>query len=224
MKIRNIALALLTSIPLLACSQPAPPPAATSSNSDTSKGFIGEQVDKALDKARKELREGNISLSGDFNINVNGKQITRPANGLPKAEITPTGELRIAGKPVAVSPEQRQQLLAYRGQIIGIAEAGMAIGSQGADLAGKAVGGVMGAIFGGEKGQQDFEAKMEAEGKKIEAQAMKLCVRLPALMASQQQLADSLPAFKPYATMTQEDIEDCGKRHAKDNGVAVTSG
>ena len=29
------------------------------------------------------------------------------------------------------------------------------------------------------------------------------------MMATQQKLAASLPAFKPYATMTQEDIDDC---------------
>ena len=38
----------------------------------------------------------------------------------------------------------------------------------------------------------------------------------------QQALAASLPAFKPYATMTQEDIDDCGK-DATGKGIAVTS-
>ena len=52
---------------------------------------------------------------------------------------------------------------------------------------------------------------------------MKLCKQLPGMLASQQALAASLPAFKPYARMTQADIDDCGK-HGKDNGVAVTSG
>jgi hypothetical protein len=62
---------------------------------------------------------------------------------------------------------------------------------------------------------------MEAEGKKIEAQAVKLCAYLPPMLASQQALASSLPAFKPYATMTQADINDCGKKG--DKGVAVFS-
>ena len=77
-------------------------------------------------------------------------------------------------------------------------------------------------IFGGEQGQKDFETRKEAEGKKIEAEAMKLCKQLPPLLASQQALAASLPAFKPYATMTQDDIDDCGK-DTKGKGVAVTS-
>ena len=39
--------------------------------------------------------------------------------------------------------------------------------------------------------------------------AAKLCGRLPDMMASQQKLAAALPEFRPYATMTQDDIDDC---------------
>ena len=113
--------------------------------------------------------------------------------------------------------------MTYRSQVIGIAEAGMAIGAQGAGLAGDALGGVVGAIFGGEEGGgKALEQRMEAQGKKLEAEAMKLCAFLPAMLSSQQALAASLPAFKPYANMTQADIDDCGK-DGKNNGVAVTS-
>ena len=48
-----------------------------------------------------------------------------------------------------------------------------------------------------------------------------LCTRLPPLLATQNQLAASLPEFKPYASMTQTDIDDCGKEGER--GVAVTS-
>ena len=76
--------------------------------------------------------------------------------------------------------------------------------------------------FGGKEGEKAFEQRMEAQGEKIEAEAMKLCVQLPPLLASQQALAASLPEFKPYARMTQDDIDDCGK-DVKGKGVAVTS-
>lgn len=174
-----------------------------------------------MDTARKELREKNLVLNNGVHINVNGHEVERPGDNLPKAEITPQGDLLIAGKPVTINADQRQQLLTYRNQIIGIAEAGMAIGAQGADIAGKALQGVGEAIFGGEQGQKNYEARMEAEGKKIEAQAKTLCTRLPPLLATQNQLAASLPEFKPYASMTQTDIDDCGKEGER--GVAVTS-
>jgi uncharacterized membrane protein len=127
----------------------------------------------------------------------------------------------IEGKAVVVTPSQRQQLLAYRGQIIGVADAGMALGAKGADMAGDAIGGVVGAIFGGKDGEKALEQRMEVQGKKIEAEALKLCTQMPALLASQQALSASMPEFKPYARMTQEDIDDCGKND-KPN-VAVTS-
>lgn len=223
-----LASLVVATLPLLGCSQPpdppAPPspPAAPTAGNDADKGFIARQVDSALAQARKELHEGNLSINGDININVNGKQIGKSDSPLPKAEITPQGELLVEGKPVPASAAQRQQLLTYRNQVLGIADAGMAIGSQGADLAGKALGGVFGVIFGGDQAEKEFEARMEAEGKKIEAEALKLCTQLPPLLASQQALAASLPAFKPYATMTQEDIDDCGK-DAKGKGISVTS-
>ncbi|MBN8262816.1 MAG: hypothetical protein J0L59_10865, partial [Xanthomonadales bacterium] len=198
---------------------PAPPVASATGP----ESFIGRQVGKALDEARKELATKNISISDGIDININGRHIHQEGGSLPKAEITPQGDLLVEGKAVEIDAAQRRQLLDYRAQVIGIAEAGIAIGGKGADIAGEALGGVVGVIFGGKEGEKAFEQRMEAKGKEIEAEAMKLCTRLPALLAGQQALAASLPAFKPYARMTQDDIDDCGKQ-GKGNGVAVTSG
>lgn len=227
-QVHAIALAMLVSAPLLGCRQPPAPPAPPAApappvaGNDSPNGFIGRQVEKAINEAREELRTQNISISDGFNINVNGREIHSNDTNLPKAEITPQGDLLIEAKTVDVTPAQRQQLLTYRGQIIGIAEAGMAIGVKGADIAGEALSGVVGAIFGGKEAEQAFEQRMEAQGRKIEAEAVKLCTQLPGLLSSQQVLAASLPAFKPYARMTQDDIDDCGK-DSKNQGVSVTS-
>ncbi len=223
MKQRSLlATTLIACLPLLACTQSTQPPAnseATAAQAD--KGFVAKQLVKAFAEARKELREGNLSLNNG--IQIGRKHLGKDEPGLPKAEITPAGELLIDGKAVATDAAQREALLAYRSHVIGIAEAGMEIGAKGVDLAGTALKGVAGAIMGGEKGDKAFEARMEAEGKKLEAEAMKLCQRLPALLESQQVLANSLPDFKPYATMSQADIDDCEKGKDKARGVAVTS-
>ena len=89
----------------------------------------------------------------------------------------------------------------------GIADAGIATGKEGAKLAGKAVGAVVRGIFSGNPDQIDRE--MEAEGKKIEAHAMKICDHLPGLYKAQQDLAAALPAFQPYAGMELDDIAEC---------------
>lgn len=43
----------------------------------------------------------------------------------------------------------------------------------------------------------------------IKPQVEKLCARLPELLKSQQALAAALPAFRPYAGMTQSDVDGC---------------
>lgn len=218
---------LAAALPLAACSpagSPPPPPAAgpAAAGSSAPSSLIGRKVDEALAHARKELREGNISLNGDLAIDVNGHRVRRPDAALPKAEITPQGDLLVDGKPVAIDAAQRRQLLDYRQHVIALAEAGMAIGGKGADIAGEAVSGALSAAFGGEQARQDFERRMQAKGAAIEAEARTLCQQLPPLLALQQSLASRLPAFKPYATMTQADIDDCTK-HGQGSGVAVTA-
>jgi hypothetical protein len=42
------------------------------------------------------------------------------------------------------------------------------------------------------------------------------------MVKTQQELAASLPAFKPYANLEQSDIDDC-RKHDKGDGVAVFS-
>lgn len=189
----------------------APPPAAAQSNSDPSLGVIGQQVDQAFAQASRNMRSSNITLNNGFDIRVGGKPINGHGGSLPKAEITPAGDLLIEGKPVAISPAQRQQLLAYRERVFAVADAGMNVGARGVDIAGSAVLGIPGLIFGGDDARKAYEARMKAEGEKIEAAARGLCELLPPMRASQQQLAASLPAFRPYATMTQVDVDECIK-------------
>lgn len=200
----RFAMALLGCLPLLAACdrQPDPPPAA--GNEPTS--ALGRTVKKATDQAREKLANSNISLSDNLQININGRSVRRSGNQ-PKAEITPQGDLLIENKAVAITPAQRALLLQYRQHVIALAEAGMEIGVQGADLGMKAASEAIRGIFGGDTTQ--IEQRVEAEAAKIEAAARGLCRQLPELLATQQQLAASLPAFRPYATMEQSDVDDC---------------
>ena len=212
------ALLLALALPLAACQRapepPAPPAPPATAGAQTA---IGRTVEKAINEAREELRTENISISNGPNININGRDIRR-ADDQPKAEITPQGDLLIEGKAVEIDAAQRKLLLDYREHILAIAEAGMAMGIKGADLAGKAISETIGGLFSGNTDQ--IEQRIEAEAEKLEADAHQLCTQLPPMLELQQQLSASLPAFKPYATMTQEDIDEC----MDGNGVAVTDG
>lgn len=160
---------------------------------DASQSAISRVVAKAMDRAREEMATRNLTISD--------------GNDGTKAEITPQGDLLLAGSKVEVNDQQRALLVKYRDEVIAVATAGADIGAQGADFglrtASKAV---RGALSG--NGDQ-VEAEIEAEARKFEAHARKICDRLPPLLETQQQLAAQLPAFKPYATMEQSDIDDC---------------
>ncbi len=191
MKRTRLLLPLLLSLSLVACGEHSND-SVTSAAETTS--TVGRTVKEATDKARKELIEGNISING---------------KGAAKAEITPDGKLLIGGAEVTTTDAQRKELLAYRHQVEAIAMAGMDVGVAGAQLGVTAAGEALKGIFSGNT--EEIEKRVNAEAEKIKAQARTICERLPAMMAAQQALAVSLPAFKPYATMDQSDIDDCGE-------------
>jgi hypothetical protein len=208
-----LGLALALALPLLgACHRDAPPagnPGADAHGAPQT--ALGKSVDAALRKARTELETSDLDISNGPDIQIGaGKSSVRIRHrdgSLPKAVITPDGEFVVDGRKVATTPAQRELLLAYRKQVIGIAEAGMTLGVQGADLAGKALGEAFTGLLHGDT--DTLEQRMEAEGKRLEGEARKLCVQLPPMLETQQRLAASLPEFAPYARLTREDIDDC---------------
>jgi hypothetical protein len=206
-----LTLALACLLPLAACSKAND--AAHTADRQTS--MLGDKIRAGMEKAKKELETKNIDVS-HVHVNVkNGGHGTSVYsddgdNGLPKAEISPQGDFLIEGRKIAATPAQQALLLDYRSQVIGIAEAGMDIGANAADLG---INAAKEAIFGAISGKSDkeIEASIKPQTDRIEAAAAQLCSRLPGLQRAQQQLAAALPEFKPYATMTQKDIDDCGK-------------
>ncbi len=203
MNLLRLLPATLLCLPLIACGGTSSSPDKTVGKSvaEATSG-VGETVKDAMNDARKDIAQGNIKISAD-------KQ--------PRAEITPDGHLLIAGKDVVANDAQRRQLLEYRGHVVAIAMDGMDVGLAGAKLGASAAGEALKGIFSGDS--EGVEKRINAEAEKIEAQAKRICDRLPAMLASQQALAHELPAFKPYATMDQSDVDDCGKDTGKGHTV-----
>lgn len=213
---RALALALL--IPLAACSTSdktsttvVTEPLATAGTSS-----IAMEVQKGIDQAKRELETKDISVDS---VHFGEKRGEGNDGDRPKAVITTQGTLVIGGKPIDATPEQHAMLVNYRQQIIGIAEAGMDIGASGADLGMSAAKqAIWGALTG--KSDKDIEARIKPQTDRIRTAAMKLCQRMPDLLTSQQKLAAAMPQFRPYATMTQKDIDDCGKDVTSKDGVS----
>lgn len=183
----------------------------------TSSSAIGAEVRQGINQAKQELLTQDIDL-GSMHIYRDGRHDSDDNSKLPKAVITPQGMLVIAGKPVQATPEQHTMLMDYRQHIVGIAEAGMDIGASGADIGiAAAKQAIWGALSG--KSDKEIEASIKPQTDKIEAAAATLCQRLPDLLSTQQKLAAAMPEFRPYATMRQKDVDDCGKDMTDKHGA-----
>ena len=209
-------LALIACLPLFAaCQRDAAPPAASGEPSadGAPQTALGRTVAKALDEARKQLREGDLDLNGDYEVRINGTRLMRKGSDLPPAHITRDGQLVVSGTEVGMDDAARAMARDYRDGVIAVAEAGMDIGVQGADLGMKAASDAIGSLFRGDT--DGVELRIEAEAKRLEASALQLCDRLPELLTAQQSLAAAVPEFAPYARMEVSDIDKCrNKREA----------
>ncbi len=164
---------------------------------------LGE-ADKGLQEARKEIDTARQKLATeDLSLNRRG------AEQLPKALITPQGELLIDDKPVATTPEQKALVLAYREQLLGIIGDGMAIGMEGASVGINAAASALKAVASGGSADDVGKQAEAAAMQKIKPLAERLCGRMPGLLAAQQSLAAAVPEFKPYATTDASDVDDC---------------
>ena len=168
-----------------------------------------KEVRTEMAKARAELDSEDLSLDKSLHFGKDGKRKAADQGTLPAARITPKGDFLIDDKAVAINAQQRQQLLAYRGQIISLAKIGIDGGEKAAMAALEATDvSLFSLIVGGLTGS--LERRVETTVKQhVVPLVRNICQRLPEVLESQQQLATSLPQFKPYATLERNDIEDC---------------
>lgn len=163
-------------------------------------------ADRDLDVASRRLATASVKLLSED-------------DAAPQAEITQRGDLLVAGTRVDITPRQREEALAYRAQYIDIAQAGIAIGHQGVDVGRHAVVPmVFATLFGAP--EETIDASMDKRLAGVREATAKLRDRMPALMAAQQQLSTDLPAFRPYATLTQAKIDDCRRDALHDTSMA----
>ncbi|WP_313495798.1 hypothetical protein [Pseudoxanthomonas mexicana] len=167
------------------------------------------EVRTELAAARRELDTGNLQLGDSLRFGTSDARASHADRTLPQAEITPQGDFLIEGRPVAIDRHQRQELLLYRGEVIAIAKAGIDIGERSAQAALDAVDrGLFSLMFGAMTGS--LERRIEKTVREtVEPGVRQICLSLPALRDRQQRLSATLPAFRPYATLEADDVEDC---------------
>lgn len=165
------------------------------------------EVRADMARERAELENGNLTLDG-LHFGKDRKS-SRHEVDRPAGEITPSGDFLVDGKPVATSDAQRAQLLAYRSQVIGLAKLGLDAGERAAMLAIDATEvGMIRLFFSAMSGSLERKVK-DTVAREIKPAVLQICRSLPGLRESQQQLAQSLPEFRPYATLEERDVADC---------------
>lgn len=210
MNIRNAALALCLLLPVTAQAGEQHP---TGINAEIRQSLkeARQEVGADLAEARLELTTGNLRIDNSLQFASRDDTASRHADSaLPRAEITPQGDLLIEGKAQAIDAGQREQLLAYRGQVVKIAMTGIDIGQRSAEAALDAVGesSWVGLLFNAMSGRLERRVERVVR-QQVEPAVSGICRQLPAVMASQQRLASSLPQFRPYANLEPDDIQDC---------------
>lgn len=167
-----------------------------------------QEVHADMAKERAKLDSENLALDG-LHFGKDHEREPAKRKSQPKGEITPMGDLLVDGKAIDVDATQRRQLLDYRTQVIGIAKTGIDAGEHAALLAIDLTNvSMFRLIVGGMTGS--LERRVEASVKRdIEPAVLQICRQLPQLRDSQQALAASVPQFRPYATLDDDDVEDC---------------
>ena len=136
----------------------------------------------------------DVALNGDVVIHVPFK---------PTARVTPAGELAIGGKSVVVTPAQRSALAQYDHQFTAIRQAGHAIGRAGRHLS---------ASIDRETSHAGSAAAIDAAHRDVAGFSTSLaglCQQVAALVVLQDSIAATLPAFRPYAVLTQDKVRAC---------------
>lgn len=175
----------------------------------------GRDLDQARQEVRRDMAHERARLDSD-NLSLDGLRFgrsdersdaQRPA--LPKGEITPSGDLLVDGKPVAIDTDQRRQLLDYRAQVLALARLGIDAGERAALQAIDATDvSLFRLIVGGMSGS--LERRVDASVRReLQPTVLQICRRLPPLRIAQQALAASVPAFRPYATLRDDNAADC---------------
>jgi hypothetical protein len=99
----------------------------------------------------------------------------------------------------------------YYAQLQAVAKQGIEIGTKGAAFGAHAAGEALKGVLSGNPDQIGEKIEAEAEADTFKQHALQICDRLVGLRTAQDAAASLIPAFAPYASLTQHDVEDCRK-------------
>lgn len=228
----KILLPAVLGLSLLAGCNKQPPATDTQASAQAQpETMLGKMVADKTAQMRQSLPNSSLMIGGGqgvrFNIkaldNVDVLDAESPIQNLPLLEITAQGEVLINQQRIALSPEQQALTARYHQHAQQIADAGLDIAIAGADLGGSALMQVASGFLSG-KSQAQIEAELSAQAEKLKTRARGLCQQIDGLMGIQNQIAQTLPQFEPYALIEPGVIDKClqdAEESVSDDGQTV---
>ena len=139
-------------------------------------------------------------------IHLKGTDIEITAADGSMAEIDPAGDLKIRGKNVPVTDSQRELLVQYSQNLRDMEKHSDAAEQQAWRMAPGILGTALEDLFSGASDKQFHHDTNEA-AKPLKAEFLELCDDAKTEHKVQDQISDALPAFKPYAVISEHDTE-----------------
>ncbi len=148
----------------------------------------------------------SISMEGQ-SIDLHASHILIRIRSDDTAEILRNGDLRIAGRAVALTPAQRVLTTRYFTQAQVALFDGVRTGIAGARMAGSVIGALIPALFHDDS--RIINDTAHAQTVTLDRHVDRLCAEIGAIRSTQDQLVARLPAFAPYAVIDQRSVESC---------------
>ena len=156
-------------------------------------------------------------INGNLHLDFDNGVLVVKAPGKPDARIAPDGDLQIDGKTISLTPAQRELLKRYYGEVAGVRDDGIAIGKAGAALGVNAVSNAVESLLSNDHKKND--ADMQANSKKVEVAAQRLCNDIIHVKSTQGEISARLPLLADYAAF-RGDVH-CGDRVAQTEGKSA---
>ena len=148
----------------------------------------------------------SISMEGQ-SIDLHASHILIRTRSDDTAEILRNGDLRIAGKPVDLTPAQRVLTTRYFTQAQIALFDGKQTGRAGAHMAGSVIGSLFSALF--HDNSRIINHTAHAQTVNLDRHVDRLCAEIGAIRSTQDQLVARLPAFAPYAVIDRRSVKSC---------------
>ena len=156
--------------------------------------------------AGADVRLNNVNTT---DIYLRGEDVVITATDMSEALITPAGDLKIAGKPVTVTGNERELLKKYSAGILDIQERGVLIGQHAVDMVGGMVGTLVEDLVASDGDDKKLDKDMKAKAEPLKDEARALCTDVRIQKQLQQQIVAALPAFRPYAVIDTDSENNC---------------